>query len=356
MKKTIWVSISVFCLFSTVSLKAQNKIDLIRVSDSVYVFKPKIDWTHGNGIAIIGENGVFFIDTFIMPTYAIEAIEKLRTITNLPVQFVLNTHWHYDHVIGNDEFKQAFPGCKFIMHDSTNYFMKTKVKAILETDIETSKQQLAQLENERKTRKTSNGFPITDSMVWFWDLEIREGRDLIQVYKKPVKLITADITFRDSLTFFWGSQIIQLMHLKQYAHSEGDVIVWMPKKRIVVTGDIVVGPTPYESQANAPGMVKALQQIIDLKPLVVIPGHGAVQYDLNYVNLEKEAFVSYLREVEKAVKNKVPLKEAVAYIKLDDLDYKFTGGDDLKTWTFRSMFKSNLIYQTYKRLGALPKE
>lgn len=355
MKGLIHIFIFIVSFFLTNNLTAQNKLETIKVTDSLFVFKPKIDWTHGNGVAIIGSDGVFFVDTYTSPIYALEAINRLKAITKLPVKYVLNTHWHYDHVIGNYEFKKAFPDCKFIMHDSTNYFMKTQVKSVVDDDLEQSKQGLATLEKERKDRKTGNGFPITDSMLPFWDWQINEGKELLNNYV-PIKLVTADITFGDNLTFYWGSYTLELRHLKQYAHSEGDVIVWIPQKRIVITGDVVVGPTPYETQPNALGMIDAIQQIIDMNPSVVIPGHGAVQYDLSYVKLVKEAFTSYIREAENAVENNVALKDAVAWIKLDDLDYKFTGGEDLKKWTFRSFFKGRVVYQTYERLNALPKK
>lgn len=341
------------CLCSTLNLCAQNKLETIKVTDSIYVFKPKIDWTHGNGVAIIGSNGVFFVDTYLSPLYAQEAITRLKAITALPVKYVLNTHWHYDHMIGNYEFKKAFPDCKFIMHDSTNYFMKTQVKSVIDADLELSRQGMATLEKEKKERKTSNGFPITDSMLPFWDWQIKEGRELLDNYI-PLKLVTADITFTDNLTFHWGTQTLKLKHLKQYAHSEGDVIIWIPQKKLVITGDIVVGPTPYETQPNEFGMMEALQQVIDMNPSIIIPGHGVVQYDLTYAKLVKEAYASYIQEAENAVKNSIPLKEAVAWIKLDDLDYKFTHGDDLKKWTFRSLFKGRVVYQTYQRLNALP--
>lgn len=354
MKKVCSLLVLILTFCSLYIFAQGHHLETIKVTDSIYVFKPKIDWTHGNGVAIIGNDGVFFIDTYISPIYALEAISRLKTVTTLPVKYVLNTHWHYDHVIGNYEFKLTFPECKFIMHDSTNHFMKTQVKSIVENDLENTKQGLAQLMKERKEKKTSNGFPITDSMIPFWDLQIKEGEELLANYR-PLKLVTADITFNDHLTFQWGSMTLQLRHLKQYAHSEGDVIVWIPQKRLVVTGDIVVGPTPYETQPNAPGMVNALQQIIDMKPSIVIPGHGVVQYDLAYVNLVKEAFTSYLREAEVAVENKIPLKSAIDFIKLDDLDYKFTKGEDLKKWVYRSLFKRGVIIQTYQRLGAMPK-
>lgn len=342
-------------LFSVSDLNGQDKLETVKVTDSIYVFKPKIDWTHGNGVAIIGSDGVFFVDTYISPRYAIEAINRLKTVTKLPVKYVLNTHWHYDHVIGNYEFKKAFPDCKFVMHDSTNYFMKVQVKPVIDADLESSRQGMITLEKEKKERKTSNGFPITDSMLPFWDLQIKEGKELLNNYI-PLKLVTADITFADNLTFHWGKHTLKLKHLKQYAHSEGDVIVWIPEKKLVITGDIVVGPTPYETQPNEFGMMSTIQQIIDMNPSIIIPGHGAVQYDLTYAKLVKEAYASYIREAEKAVKNNIPLNEAVAWIKLDDLDHKFTNGDDLKKWTFRSFFKGRVVYQTYQRLNALPKK
>lgn len=330
-----------------------NYLETIKVTDSIYVFKPKIDWSHGNGTAIIGKDGIFFIDTYIMSTYAAEAIQKLSVISKLPVKYVLNTHWHYDHVMGNYEFKKAYTDCRFIMQDSTYHYMEKMVRPVVETDLETTQESIQLLEKQIKDRKTYNGLPITDSMLPFWEWQSKEAKEYLENYR-PLEFVNADITFSDSLTFHWGNQTLKLIHVNLHAHSEGDVIVWIPEKRIVITGDIVVSPTPYETQPNAPGMIKAIQTVIDLKPKIIIPGHGIVQHDLSYVNLEIEAFVSYLREAEKAVNNGIPMMEASKYIKLDELDYKFTGGDDLKKWALRSFFKGQIIYQTYKKFNALP--
>ncbi|HMV08871.1 MAG TPA: MBL fold metallo-hydrolase [Cyclobacteriaceae bacterium] len=354
--KPTHVILALAFLATSYSLNAQtNYLETVKVTDSIYVFKPKINWYLGNGIAIIGTTGVFFVDTYTSPNYALEAINRLKKITNLPVRYVLNTHWHYDHMYGNYEFKLAFPECEFIMHDSTYYFLKTQVKPLIDQDLELTKQGLAQFEKERKERKASNGLAITDSMVPYWDQLIEETKEVLADYR-PVKLVNGDITFNDKLTLRWGNHTLKMMHLKQYAHSEGDVIVWIPEKRLVITGDIVVAPTPYETQPNAAGMVDALQYIINMNPAIVIPGHGPVQYDLSYVKLEKEAFEAYLREAEKAVQNNIPIQEASAYIKLDDLDYKFTKGDDLAKWAYRSYFRGHIISQVYRKHNAIPKK
>src|SRR3954470_19605649 len=68
----------------------EKYLETIKVADDVYVFKPRIDWVHGNGVAIIGPDGVFFIDTYIQFNYAEEAIRRLREITKLPVRYIVN--------------------------------------------------------------------------------------------------------------------------------------------------------------------------------------------------------------------------------------------------------------------------
>ena len=63
-------------------------LETIRVSENVYVFKPKIDWVHGNGVASIGPEGIFFIDTYPQFNYAEEAIRRLKRSTKLPVRVI----------------------------------------------------------------------------------------------------------------------------------------------------------------------------------------------------------------------------------------------------------------------------
>lgn len=352
--KNSLIIIAIICFAA--KLNAQTSyLETIKVTDSIYVLKPKIDYLHGNGVAILGKDGVFFIDTYITPLYALEAIERLKKITKLPVKYVLNTHWHYDHCFGNYEFQQAFPGCKFIMHDSTDKYMRTQVTTVMENDFEETKKGVGVIENEINTRKAANGQPITDNMLAFWKWTLKEAKELVARYR-PVKPVYADITFNDKLTMQWGSQKLELLHWGDGAHSEGDVAVWIPGKRILISGDIVVGPTPYETQPNAPGMLEAVKKVIDLNPSIIIPGHGVVLYDLSYVSLVKELFETYLKEAETAAKNNIPIKEAIASIKQDELDNKITGGDDLKKWALRSFFKSQLIIQVYRKLGALQKK
>lgn len=345
--------LSIF-LYNSSTAGAQGKyLETIKVSDSIYVFNPKIDWVHGNGVAIIGDKGVFFIDTYQQTTYADEAIALLKKITKLPVQYVLNTHWHYDHVMGNSVFKKQFKDCRFIMGDSTYTGMIKYVTKQVEEEARTIND-FEPLEKQIREEKAGS-YPITPAMKYFWDWQLKEAKEYAKAYKGN-QMVNGDITFNDSLSFHWGSMTIQLINLPLNAHSRGDVIAWIPEKKLVVTGDIVVGPTPYETHGQPAEMLKGLQMVIDLNPSIIIPGHGKVEYGLAYVNLLKTAFSTYLEKTLQAIADKKPVGDVYKTMRIPEIDDQFINGDEVKRWAYESFFVRNLIYYTYKNNGALPEK
>ena len=131
-------------------------------------------------------------------------------------------------------------------------------------------------------------------------------------------------------------------------HSPGDLVVWIPERRLLVAGDLVVAPTPYATYFNSPGMVKALTKLEAMNPAIVIPGHGPVEHDLTYLRLLISAFSEYRHASEVALAAGVPLKQALDSIAFPEIDRRFTGNDPLKQWAYRAFFRGNLIYYTYK--------
>jgi cyclase len=322
-------------------------LETIKISDNVYVFKPKIDWTHGNGVAIIGPDGVVFVDTYIQFNYAEEAIRRLRKITPLPVRYVVNTHWHFDHVMGNSVFKRVFPQSQIIVHDSTAAMLERRVKARVEGEADFIKANLAQTDSEVRNGKMSRGTPLTGTIKPYWDLSLREAREYEQQFK-PEKFVSADITFSDTLSMRWGSQTLRLIHMAQNGHSTGDVVIWIPEARILIAGDLVVAPTPYATYYNSPGMVKAIDALIAMKPAIVIPGHGEVEHDLQYMQLLERAFAAYRSAAETSLAAHVPERQALDSIAFPEIDRAFTGDDAMKQWAYRAFFARNLIHNTYQ--------
>jgi len=324
---------------------AEDKyLETIRVSENVYVFKPKIDWVHGNGVAIIGSDGVFFIDTYIQFNYAEEAIRRLKRITNLPVTYVLNTHSHDDHTTGNGVFRRIFPASRLIVQDAAVEGLEHRVKAKVEGEAKFIAANIAQTDSEVAAGKTTGGTPITGSMKAYWDLSLREAREYQQQYR-PERYVSPDITFSDTLAMRWGRLTLQMIHMTENGHSRSDVIVWIPEQRLLVAGDLVVAPTPYYS---LPGITKAVRALIALDPAIIIPGHGPVEHDLTYVRLLDRAFSSYQRAADSAIAANVPVRQAMDSISFPDIDRAFTGDDEMKKFTYRSFFTRNVFARAYR--------
>jgi len=80
-----------------------------QVAPGIYAFLPPEASTlvSGNTIAILGDHGVLVVDTGHYPSISERIVADLRKLTDLPVRYVVNTHWHYDHVMGNPIFAAA---------------------------------------------------------------------------------------------------------------------------------------------------------------------------------------------------------------------------------------------------------
>ncbi|MEJ0030601.1 MAG: hypothetical protein WDO15_09630 [Bacteroidota bacterium] len=116
---------------------------------------------------------------------------------------------------------------------------------------------------------------LTGSMKEFWKDYVADMKEYVRVYK-PVKPANGDIVFDHQLTVHLGGRDIVMMPVKGAGHDKGDAMAWIPKEKIALVGDIVVGPTPYAIRGRVDEMIESLQYIIDMNPLIVIPGHGEV--------------------------------------------------------------------------------
>ncbi len=87
---------------------------------------PRDAFPNGNTTVIVGQDGVFVVDAGYLPSAAREDIAQIRRWTSKPVRFLLNTHWHYDHNDGNDEYVCAFPGVEIVSTAATRDLSRVK--------------------------------------------------------------------------------------------------------------------------------------------------------------------------------------------------------------------------------------
>src|ERR1044072_5027470 len=121
-----------FALFVSVAPLAAfgqaSNFELVKLADGVYVARrtePPGLTVNANSVFIINDEDVVVVDATLTPGTAKEELAALRKLTDKPVRYVINTHWHDDHILGNQTYRDAFPQADFIAHEMTREYLPT---------------------------------------------------------------------------------------------------------------------------------------------------------------------------------------------------------------------------------------
>ena len=239
MRRVVW-----FVLLLASAAIAQDfskvQIKVIPVAGSVYM----LQGAGGNIGVSVGEDGIVIVDDQFAPL-AEKIQAALKGITDKPVRFVINTHWHFDHVGGNAYFQKQGP---VLAHENIRSRME-KGATLLGTEVKPA---------------TKEELPI--------------------------------ITFNDTASVYLNGEEIRAVHFPS-GHTDGDSIVFFTKSNVVHMGDDYVRyGFPFidlESGGSTRGMIAACEKVIATLPpdTKAIPGHG----DLGTV-ADLKPFVAMLKE------------------------------------------------------------
>src|SRR5262245_3225633 len=181
-----------------------------------------------NSSIIINDNDVTLVDSHISPAAAWVLLDELKSITTKPVRYVINTHFHYDHSHGNQIFGNDVEiiGHEFtrdtLLHESQNKLFNQYIAGLPNA-----------IEN-LKNRLTAEVDPAKKAA-----LEVQlEAAEANRVSQAELRTTPPTITLKDKMTLYRGSREIQLLYVGR-GHTGGDVIVYLPKERIICSGDLM---------------------------------------------------------------------------------------------------------------------
>ena len=267
-------------------------IETTKLTDNIYM----LVGAGGNIGVSAGEEGVFIIDDQFAPlTDKITA--AIKEISDKPVKFVINTHWHGDHSGGNENFGKA--GSVIMAHDNVHRRMST------------------------------------DQFIARFDAEVPAAPKVAQ----PV------VTFNDELGLHLNGDNVRAHHIS-HAHTDGDSIIHFPESNVIHMGDTFFnGGYPFidiSSGGNVKGVIKAAKKALQLAndDTQIIPGHGALS---NKQGLQ--AYHDMLIQVRDLVKAEIDagksLEEATAAKPTATLDEQwgqgFINADAIVAFVYESL-------------------
>jgi len=317
---TVQVFLAAFILWAAAaSTFGQSQRKVTQLADGVYEIQHE---PNGNTTVIIGARQVFVVDTCFLPSAAREDIAQIRQWTDKPVTFVLNTHFHNDHNLGNAAYMAEFPALTIIAHVET----KKEMDRFGPGSAGREEKTIATFRKMLETGKTRDGQVLSDddkaevkkalARQIQWTEEIRE-----------VKFQSATLTFEHDFSIDIGNREVLVKFLGR-GNTPGDAVVYLPKEKIVVAGDLVVYPIPYIYDGYPVEWIQTLENLAHLDADTIVPGHGPVMHDKTYIYLLRELMKSAVDQMNEKLRQTSPAMNQT----LDDVK----GGVDLTP--FRQRF------------------
>lgn len=253
-------------------------------------------YAFANSLVVVGAEGVLVVDTQQSPAAADALARKIEVRTGLPVRWVVNTHWHGDHVYGNQVYRTRWPDVRFIGHATLRPDLHGVGHLRLDEARARLPERIAELRRILARDTRPDDTPLTEEERD----RVHRRLQLNEAYRRrleTVELISPTVTFTRRLELDLGGRHVVVRHFGP-AHTRGDVVVHLPGEGIVAVGDLVEQGLPFVDDADPRGWKAALDSVSALGADVVVPSHGSVRRDGSLLEAERALFQALVRYAE----------------------------------------------------------
>jgi glyoxylase-like metal-dependent hydrolase (beta-lactamase superfamily II) len=319
--RTLPLSLSLLLVLAAIPIPAQPGRKITQLADGVYEIQHE---PNGNTTVIIGDRQVFVVDACFLPSAAREDISQIRKWTDKPVSFVLNTHFHNDHNLGNRIYMDAFPALTIIAHVETKKDMDMFGPGSLSRE-ERGKSKILQMQS---SGKGPDGQDLSDDDK----KQLKDAlaqQEAVIAELKDIKFQSATLTFDHDFSIDLGNREVQVKFLGR-GNTAGDAVVYLPKEKIVITGDLVVDPIPYFYDGYPVEWIQTLENLAALDAATIVPGHGTIMHDKTRVYLIRDLIKSAVDQMNEKLRQTGPamfqsLDDVKAAVDLTSFRQRFAG-------------------------------
>jgi cyclase len=257
-----------------------------KIADGVYYATATGSMITGsNNVAIVGDRDVLVVDTGTSPAAARAFQEDLKAITTKPVRYVVNTHFHYDHTDGN----QVYAGkADIIAHDYVKTAMQTMDVLHTEPYLTSQLTNVPKRIQDLQKQVVAERDPARKTALQQQLAAAQHGWEEI----KEIKPTPPNVTYSTKKVIDLGGREVQLLFLGR-GHTNGDTVVYLPKEKIVCSGDLMESQVAYMGNAQFDEWITTLDALKKLDFTTDLPGHGAPFTDKGLIT----SFQGYLRDL-----------------------------------------------------------
>ena len=291
-----------------------DSFELKKVGDGVWAAVAASRYKVNSNAAVIETNdGLVIVDTHSKPSAAQALYKEIQGLTKKPVKKVINTHFHWDHWQGNQVYAQSNPGLEIIASERTKARLTDpnqmnggvafidKQVAAMPGEIDQIKAALLKAPDAATKARLESNLAQAEAYL----AELKALKPTV-----PTRTVSSTVTLQE------GGREIRLLLLGR-AHTDGDLFIYLPKEKVLATGDAVVDWMPFLNDGYPEDWAQTVGELEKLDVERVIVGHGepAAKSHLTF-------FRGYMNDLVAAVK-----KAAADGMSLDDMKKKVA--DDL---------------------------
>ena len=243
-----------------------------------------------NAAVVVNRDHVLVVDTHSKPSAAKALIRQIRDeITTLPVRYVVDSHLHGDHAMGNEAYPDVFgANVEVISSVKTREWLEKLGVSRMKEALDGLPREIADLRARLEASKDESGRAALKEHL--------EGLAAYQKEMTPPRVTLPTMTFDRRLVIHRGGREIHLLFLGR-AHTAGDVVAFIPSERVIATGDLMHGLLPYMGDGFPDEWPATLRALEALEFDRVIPGHGSIQEGKSVL----AQFRGYIEEITEKV-------------------------------------------------------
>jgi glyoxylase-like metal-dependent hydrolase (beta-lactamase superfamily II) len=335
--------------------------DLQRLAPGVYAAvrrEPAGLVEHANSLVVIDDRAVTVVDAQMTRAASAQLAAAIRGLTRKPVRYLVNTHWHDDHVFGNAAFVDAWPGVQVIATAET--------RADLDTlGAQNRRDFTAQLPDEiamlRRLLRAGTALNVRDPSLPGPPLDAATRAsyesDVAQAEAYLAAVATTPLVAATSIVA--GERVLgsgrNAVHLLEVgaAHTRGDLVAWLPGRGVLASADVASGIVPMATPtADLAHWSAQLERLRALRPRVVVPGHGAVGQGSGLL-LRAQALLDAVRGRARAAwQPGMSVTQLQAGVSLDDYRRLWAGDDPVRQFLFVYFFEQPALAAAWRQLNA----
>lgn len=329
---------------------------IFRVADHVWALaEPSFQIQPiGNVTVIEQSNGLVLVDAGGSPGAGRRIVEMVRSLSSKPVKAIFISDWHGDKPQGLSEVLKAWPGARTIATKQTQAHLSDP-KTMNTPPVPDAKRNAdfikSQLDTAAYFRKRA-AEATNDADRKGFDAAARQFQQYAIDVDGALTLATRE-SFSDRLLIEDELAPVEAMYLGP-ANTDGDAIIWLPKQKIVVTGEVVILPFPYGFESYPSHWIDVLKKVSDLEYNILIPGHGFPQHDGQQIDRILAALEDVRVQVGRFASQGLSLDQVQARVDFARQQASFVGADPWLGRWFKEFWQKPIVESAFKETTGQP--